>query len=83
MMKTFLKSTGQEVFPMGERSFAKLTTRDGKGKLLKGFSAETTKRFNSQEYAMVAIPTGNTKPGSKRANVCAVRKENLVTRHGY
>lgn len=80
MMKTFLKSTGEQVFPMGERSYAKLTVTNSKGKPVK---RDATKRFNSQEYLMVAIPTGNTKPGSKRANVCAVRKDKLVTRHGY
>ena len=80
MMKTFLKSTGEQVFPMGERSFAKLTVEDSKGRPVK---RDATKRFNAQEYVMVAIPTGNTKPGTKRANVCAVRKDKLVTRHGY
>ncbi len=81
MMKTFLKSTGQEVFPMGERSFAKRIVKlDEAGVPM---ASDLAKRFNPQEYVMVAIPTGNTKPGSKRANVCAVRKEKLVTRHGY
>lgn len=80
MMKTFLKSTGEQVFPMGDRSFARLITTDSKGRPVK---RDATKRFQSQQYVMVGFLTGNTKPGSKRMDVRPVRKEKLVARHGY
>jgi hypothetical protein len=80
MMKTFLKSTGEEVFPMGYGSFAKLITTDSKGREL---VRDGSTSFNPQNYQMVGFLTGNTKPGSKRMDVRSVRKEKLTTRHGY
>lgn len=82
MKKVFLKSTGQEVFPTGHEVVRNVPDQSQgrfKEKLntQAGFKEASKSGFKSSQYMVVGIPTGNTKPGSKRLNIVPVLKSKL------